>query len=115
MEITSTLGVWRGGELDGAKGYVGTVFRSANDTLVTFNHLDPSRAGTNVQVPINYLSPIHPTETGDHAIPLDGTHKGREVILRKQVSEDVWEVSEPSEFKGITCLKEKLVKLYVSS
>ncbi|KAL4076796.1 hypothetical protein V8B97DRAFT_1866799 [Scleroderma yunnanense] len=115
IEITGTLGGWRGGELDGAQGYVGTVFQSANDTLVTFNHLDPSRAGTNVQVPINYLSPIHPSETGEHAIPLDGTHKGHEVILRKQVSDGVWEVSKPSDFALVTCLKEKMVKLYVGS
>jgi len=115
MEIVGTLGVWREGELDGAKGYVGTVFQSANDTLVTFHHLDPGRVGTNAQVPINYLGPIHPTETGDHAIPLDGTHKGIEVILRQQDSEDVWGVSEPSGFNLVRCLKEKLVKLYVSS
>lgn len=115
MEITGTLGSWRGGELNGAQGYVSTVFQSANDTLVTFNHLDPSRVGTSVQVPIIYLSPVNPTQLGDHAIPLDGTHKGMEVILRELVSEGIWQVSKPSEITPVNCFEEKMVKLYIGS
>ncbi|KAI6096028.1 hypothetical protein EDD16DRAFT_1720366 [Pisolithus croceorrhizus] len=115
MEIVGTLGGWRGGELDGVQGYVTTVFQSANDTLVTLNYLDPGRVGTNVQVPISYLSPVNAKEVGDHAVPLDGTLKGIEVILRNQVSDGVWEVSKPSDFTSDRYLEEKLVKIHVTS
>lgn len=115
MEIAGTLGGWRGGELDGVQGYVTTVFQSANDTLVTLNYLDPGRVGTNVQVPIRYLSPVNAKEVGDHAVPLDGTLKGIEVILRNQVSDSVWEVSKPSDFTSDRYLEEKLVKIHVTS
>ncbi|KAI6015115.1 hypothetical protein F5J12DRAFT_815987 [Pisolithus orientalis] len=115
MEITGTLGGWHGGELDGAQGYVTTVFPSANDTLVTLNHLDPGRIGTSVQVPINYLSPVNAKEIGDHAVPLDGTLKGDEVVLRMQVSDDVWEVSKPSDFRSERYLEDKLIKVHITS
>lgn len=115
MEITGTLGAWRGGELDGVQGYVTAVFQSASDTLVTLNYLDPSRVGTNVQVPISYLSPVNAKEVGDHAVPLDGTLKGIEVILRNQVSDGVWEVSKPSDFTSDRYLEDKLVKIHVTS
>ncbi|KAG6337015.1 hypothetical protein ID866_2075 [Astraeus odoratus] len=115
LQIAGTLGGWRGGELDGAKGYVGSVFQSQNDTLVTFNHLGEGRVGTNAQVPINYLVPVHPNETGDHGIPLDGSLKGCEVVLRHEVSRGVWDVSKPSDFTLVTCLEEKMVKLHVGS
>ncbi|KAI6046265.1 hypothetical protein EDC04DRAFT_2887945 [Pisolithus marmoratus] len=115
MEISGTLGGWRGGELDGVQGYVTTVFQSANDTLVTLNYLDPGRAGMNVQVPIKYLSPVNAKEVGDYAVPLDGTLKGIEVILRNQVSDDVWEVSKPSDFTSDRYLEDKLIKIHVTS
>ncbi|KAF9237740.1 hypothetical protein BU15DRAFT_75729 [Melanogaster broomeanus] len=76
MEITGTLGGWHGGELDGLKGYVTNIFRSSNDILVTIEHLDPGRVGTNVEVPVVYLSSVHPDQMGDHARPLEGPARG---------------------------------------
>jgi len=114
MEITGTLGGWHGGELDGLKGYVTNTFRSSNDILVTIEHLDPGRVGTNVEVPVVYLSSVHPDQMGDHAIPLEGPARGTEVILRQLLTSGVWEVSKPSDYSVLfTCLEEKMVKLHL--
>ncbi|KAH7883023.1 hypothetical protein F5I97DRAFT_1960163 [Phlebopus sp. FC_14] len=115
MEITGTLGGWHGGELDGAKGYVSGVFQSPNDTLATFNHLDPERLGSTVQVPIVYLSPTSPDQKDDHAIPIDGPLKGIEVVLRQLASPGVWEVSRPFDSETSTYLEEKMVKLHLGA
>ena len=112
MEITGTLGVWREGELDGAKGFVTSVFRTPGDTLVAIEHIDPGRAGTTVDVPINYLSPIHPERERDHAVPLGGSARGTEVILSQQVAPGIWQVSKSLD-EVITCLENDMVKVHV--
>lgn len=113
MEITGTLGGWRGGDLNGAKGFVTNVFRTSGDTLITIEYTDPGRAGTAVDVPINYLSPVHPEEVGDHAIPLDGPARGTEVILSQQMAAEIWQVSRSLDSDLITCLENAMVKLHV--
>lgn len=113
MEITGTLGRWHGGELEGAKGFVTNVFRTPGDTLITIEHTDSDRAGTTVEVPITYLSPVRPDQTGDHAIPLEGAAKGTEVILRDALISDVWQVSKSLDSEVITCLTNAMVKLHV--
>lgn len=113
MEITGTLGAWHGGELEGAKGFVANVFRTPGDTLITIEYIDPGRAGTTVEVPINYLSPIRPERVGDHAIPLEGPAKGTEVILSQQLISGVWQVSKSLDSDNITCLENTMVKIHV--
>lgn len=113
MEISGTLGRWHGGELNGAKGFVTNVFRTPGDTLITIEHIDPGRAGTTVEVPINYLVAIQPEEVGDHAIPLEGAARGTEVILRQPLASGIWQVSKSLDSEIITCLENTMVKLHV--
>lgn len=114
MEITGTLGVWHGGELNGAKGFVTNVFRTAGDTLVEIERIDPGREGTKVDVPISYLSPVHPEQERDHAIPLEGTNRGIEVILSEQLAPGIWKVLKSVDSEEvITCLENAMVRLYV--
>ncbi|KAF8452579.1 hypothetical protein L210DRAFT_3437059 [Boletus edulis BED1] len=113
VEITSTLGTWHGGELNGAKGFVTSVFRTPGDTLIAIEHIDPGRAGTTVDVPINYLSPVRPEQVGDHALVLEGTDRGIEVILSQQVASEIWQVSKSLDSDMITCLETAMVKLHV--
>lgn len=113
MEITGTLGAWHGGELEGTKGFVTNVFRTPGDTLITIEHIDPDRAGTTVEVPIGYLSPVRPEEVGDHAIPLEGPAKATEVILSQLLFSGIWQVSRSLNSEVITCLESAMVKLHV--
>ena len=113
MEISSTLGVWHGGELNGAKGFVTNIFRTPGDTLITIEHIDPGREGTMVDVPINYLSPVHPQRVGDHAIQLDGPSKGTEVILCEQPASGIWKVSKSMDSPTVMCLETGMVQLHV--
>jgi len=113
VEITGTLGGWHGGELDGLKGYVTNTFRSSNDILVTIEHVDSGRVGTSVEVPVVYLSSVHPSQMGDHAVPLEGPARGNEVVLRQLLTIGVWEVSKPSDSTLFTCFEEKMVQLHV--
>ncbi|KAH0831224.1 hypothetical protein J3R83DRAFT_13804 [Lanmaoa asiatica] len=113
MEITGTLGRWHDGELNGAKGFVTNVFRTPGDTLVTIEHTDPGRAGTTVEVPIMYLTPVQPEQVGDHAIPLEGPSRGIEVILSQLLISGVWRVSRSLDSEGVTCLENAMVRLHV--
>lgn len=114
MEITGTLGAWHGGELDGAKGFVINVFRTPGDTLITIEHIDPGRAGTTVEVPINYLSPIRAEEVGDHAIVVEGPARGCEVILSQSLLvTGAWQVVKSLNSEVMTCLDNAMVKLHV--
>ncbi|KAG8216091.1 hypothetical protein J3R82DRAFT_8092 [Butyriboletus roseoflavus] len=113
MEISGTLGRWHGGELNGAKGFVTNVFRTPGDTLITIEYIDPGRAGTMVEVPIIYLVPIHPEQVGDHAVPLEGSARGAEVILSQPLAPGIWQVSRSLNSEVITCLENAMVKLHV--
>jgi transcription elongation factor SPT5 len=113
MEITGTLGAWRDGELNGAKGFVTNVFRTPGDTLICIEHVDPDRAGTTVDVPISYLSPVRPERERDHAVPLEGPARGTEVILSQEDAPGIWQVSRSLDSEVFTCLGSDMVKVHV--
>lgn len=113
MEITGTLGNWHDGEFEGAKGFVINVFRTPGDTLITIEHIDPDRAGTTVEVPITYLSPVRPSQVGDRALLLEGSAKGTEVILSQLVLSDMWQVSKSLSSEVFTCDENDMVKLHI--
>ncbi|KAF8558684.1 transcription elongation factor Spt5 [Imleria badia] len=105
VEITGTLGGWYDGEYNGCKGFMTHVFRSASETLVAIEFVDPGREGSLLDVPIKFV--------GDRAIVLDDDAKGTEVILGEQQAEGVWEVLKSvNSGEVFRCLENNMVKVY---
>lgn len=124
VEVVSTLSAWHDGEYNGCIGFVTNVFRTTGDAIVTVEFIDSGREGTREDIPLMYLSPVHPNEVGDHAILLevvDGEDRGTKVILSQQVEEErpsvpsssVWDVVKSLDSGVISCEASKMVKIYV--
>ncbi|KAG9308343.1 hypothetical protein JVU11DRAFT_12109 [Chiua virens] len=113
MEVSGTLGKWHDGEYNGCKGFVTNVFQSSGDVLITIEHIEGSRAGTTLEVPITYLSPVQPNKVGDHALLIEGATQGTEVILSQQVMSEMWQVAKSLNAEMLTCDESMMVKLHV--
>ena len=114
VEITGTLGGWYDGEYNGCKAFVTEIFRTASDTVVAVSLVDPGREGSVLDVPIKYLSPLHPNQVGDYALGLEGEVKGIEVRLGQQGNPGVWDVlKELNASDVITCRENEMVKLHL--
>jgi len=124
VEVVSTLSTWHDGEYNGRIGFVSNVFQTTSDALVTVEFIDSGREGAREEIPMMYLSPVHPNEVGDHAILLEvveGEDRGTEVILSQQVAEErplvpsssVWAVAKSLDSGVISCQASKMVKIHV--
>lgn len=106
---------WVGGEHDGVKGYVISVFDSRNETASRTAQFMPLNANHDrekiMTVPIEYLVPVNPTSANQSAIILDGLKKGDEVVLREETSSGQWTVGPYQESVLFSCAGDRMVKV----
>ena len=109
-------GKWDQGEHDGRKGYVLSVFDPRTETTSRTAQFMPLDANHNkdkaLTVPIEYLLPVNPTAPNEHAVIMDGRHKGEEVVLREDAGPGEWTVG-PYQVGSVVynCAEDKMVKL----
>ncbi|KAI0672145.1 transcription elongation factor Spt5 [Trametes maxima] len=83
VEVRGTFGGgWHGGDFEGKQGVVLSVFNTHNDAFEStarvrfFNPVDP--LVPILQVPVQYLWPVHPEQAGEAVVILTGSMKGME-------------------------------------
>ena len=110
-------GKWAEGEHDGLQGYVLSVFDPRTETTSRTAQFMPLQANHNkdkvMTVPIEYLIPVHPTAVNDHAIILNESKKGDEVVLREERSKGQWTVG-PYQAGSVVfeyCAEDRMVKV----
>lgn len=72
------------GSLEDLEGIVTQVMRSSDLTQTASVHFKsrPSGIPSIVNIPIKYLTPIHPTRVSEHVYCFDGPQKGKVVVVR---------------------------------
>lgn len=107
---------WQNGEEDGREGYVQSVFDPRNEAasrtaqFVPLDSVgDPSKTLT---VPIEFLSPVHPSALNDLACVLEGNHKGTEVVLREAARGTKWTVGTVQSTGFFDIELDHMIKIY---
>jgi transcription elongation factor SPT5 len=109
-------GKWSQGEYDGLTGYILSVFDPRTDTTTRTAQFMPLNANHNkdkvMTVPIEYLIPVNPTAVNDHAIILNDSKKGHEVVLREESGGGHWTVG-PYQVGSVVydCAADRMVKV----
>jgi hypothetical protein len=109
-------GKWAEGEYDGLTGYVLSVFDPRTETTTRTAQFMPLNANHDkdkvMTVPIEYLLAVNPTAVGDHAIILDDSKKGLEVVLREETGSGRWTVGPyQAGFAYEECAGDRMVKV----
>jgi hypothetical protein len=109
-------GKWAEGEHDGLQGYVLSVFDPRTETTSRTAQFMPLNVNHNkdkvMTVPIEYLIPVNPTAVHDHAIIMNESKKGHEVVLREETRRGQWTVG-PYQVGSVVydCAGDRMVKL----
>ncbi|KAI0366514.1 transcription elongation factor Spt5 [Pilatotrama ljubarskyi] len=116
VEVRGSFGHWYGGDFEGKQGVVLSVFDTHNDAFEStarvrfFNPVDPLTPI--LPVPVQYLWPVHPEQSGEIVIILTGPKKGVEARVEALESNNQMVVTTTDTFHVVDTSPDKLIRVY---